>query len=443
MPGISAVRAARVAAATAGTLLVCGGAASAGGFGIREQSAQFLGSAFAGSAAGGDLSSMFWNPAAAARPGCNSASSYTAVFGQSTETAESGLLVTGGLGIPPLRPTSTEVGTSGLVPASYGNCQLTDKLYVGIALNSPFGFTTKPDNPSWAGSPIALTSKIFSFDINPTVAYRLTPELTIGAGVQIEFLSIRLNRASFGSLVGPLSGSRAFDADDWGVGATAGILWQPTRTTAIGLGYRSAVTEDVSGDYTRSTGAISGPAVATTAKGSITLPDELTLSARQDLSPHLALLGTIAWQNWSRLQNVPATSAGCPGGVCEVLNLNYRDGWFYSVGAEYIVHPGLTLRAGIAYETSPIQDSTRDILLPDSDRVELAAGASYRFSERITLDVAYSHLFFQDGSYCIASAALNGGTTHCNAATPAAAVLLTGKPDVSVDLLAFGMKYRF
>jgi hypothetical protein len=33
--------------------------ALAGGFGVREQSALFLGTAFAGSAAGGDLSSMF------------------------------------------------------------------------------------------------------------------------------------------------------------------------------------------------------------------------------------------------------------------------------------------------------------------------------------------------------------------------------------------------
>src|SRR5262249_43094895 len=161
---------------------------------------------------------------------------------------------------------------------------------------------------------------------------------------------------------------------------------------------------------------------------------------RQYLSPQLALLGTIEWQNWSRVQNVTATSAGCPGGVCEVLNLNYRDGWQFSVGAEYAWNPLLTLRAGIAYETSPIRDSTRDILLPDSNRVELAVGASYKLSETMSVDAAYSHLFFADGSYCIANASINGGTTHCNAATPATAVLLNGKADVSADLLAVGLK---
>ena len=39
-------------------------AALAGGFAPREQSAYFLGTSFAGAAAGGVLSSMFWNPAA-------------------------------------------------------------------------------------------------------------------------------------------------------------------------------------------------------------------------------------------------------------------------------------------------------------------------------------------------------------------------------------------
>jgi long-chain fatty acid transport protein len=423
------------AAAVAGLTLAIG-AAHAGGFAVREQSAYFLGSAFAGSAAGGDLSSMYWNSAATATgTGCNASASLTAVFGQAIETAQSGILVTG-------PPTSNDVGTAPLVPSTFAACQLTDRLYLGLGLNAPFGITTKPDNTTWAGSPVAITSKVFSFDINPTLAYKLTPELTVGIGVQIEFLSARLNHGPFNSPFGPLLGARAFDADDWGVGATAGILWQPVRGTSVGLGYRSAVNENVGGDFTRGFGLGSGPAVMTTASAGITLPDEVTLSARQYLTPQVALLGTIEWQNWSRVQNITATSAGCLGGVCEVLNLNYHDGWFYSIGAEYILNPAITLRAGVAYETSPIQDSTRDILVPDSNRVELAAGASFKYSDWLTFDVGYSHLFFQDGTYCIASPAFNG-TTHCNAATPAPFVLISGKSDVAADLLTFGLKYKF
>jgi long-chain fatty acid transport protein len=428
------------------------GAASAGGFGVREQSAYFLGSSFAGSAAGGDISSMFWNSAAtAAQSGCNFSGNFTTAFGQIKETGEGGTLVTGvpapPLVVPPLSPTSTELGTTVLIPATYGTCQLTSQLYVGLGLNAPFGLRTKPDDTTWAGSPFATSSYIFTTDINPTVAYKLTPELTIGVGLQVEFFSVRLDRGALGSSLGPLSGGRAFDADDWGVGATAGILWQPSRATSIGIGYRSAVNVSPSGDYTRGATSLpfpaGSPAVMTTASAGLTLPDEVTLSARQYVTPRLALLGTVEWQNWSRLQNVTATSAGC-GGVCEVLNLSYRDGWFYAIGAEYAYTPWLTLRAGIAYEQSPIEDSTRDIIVPDSNRVELSTGATYKYSEKISFDIAYSHLFFEDGTFCIANATSNpGGTSHCNNATPATAVLLTGKTDVSADLLAVGLKYKF
>src|SRR6516164_11763616 len=85
------------------------GAASAGSFGVREQSAYFLGSSFAGSAAGGDISSMFWNSAAtAARAGCNASADFTTAFGQIKETAGGGSFVTGVPAlVPPLSPTST------------------------------------------------------------------------------------------------------------------------------------------------------------------------------------------------------------------------------------------------------------------------------------------------------------------------------------------------
>ncbi len=411
--------------------------AQAGGFAVHEQSTTFLGTAFAGAAAGGDISSMYWNSAAtAAVPGCNMASSYSLILGRSDETAEGGLLA----GLPGVA-TSTDVGSDVLVPASYFACQLTDKLYAGVALNSPFGFITKPDNTGWAGSPIAVTSKVFSANLNPTLAYKLAPSLTVGVGLQVEYLKIRLNHGSFAlpMLPAPLVGSRSYEADDWGVGATAGVLWQPLPGTSIGIGYRSAVGLDVEGQFSRSAAIGTGPAVSTEAEASLTLPEEVTFSFRQAVAPQWALLGTVEWKNWSRLGNVAAVGSGCgPGGVCEVLNLNYRDGWLFALGAEYAHSPTLLLRAGVAYEISPIEDNTRDILLPDSDRVFLSVGASYRYSDQIIVDLGYSHIFFDDAPFCIGS---GGGSTHCNPGTTT--VLLQGSSDTSVDIVALGLRYKF
>jgi len=52
--------------------LVLSTSAHAGAFAVREQSSYYQGMSFAGAAAGDDISSMFWNSAAAAAaPGIN------------------------------------------------------------------------------------------------------------------------------------------------------------------------------------------------------------------------------------------------------------------------------------------------------------------------------------------------------------------------------------
>ncbi len=420
--------------------------ANAGGFGVREQSAYFQGSAYAGSAAGGDLSSMFWNSAATAElPGFNIEASGTIAFGSFDLTATNGAFVTGNfapVGIPlpgPQLPSTANIGTDAFIPATYANYQLSDRLYAGLAINAPFGFVTKPDNTSWAGSPIAESSKVLSLDFNPTVAYKITPTLTVGVGAQIEYFKLTLNRRdySIAGLPAPVTADRSYSAQDWGFGGTAGVLWQAMPGTSLGLGYRSAVSMDAAGSYTRGV-SLSQVAANTSAAAGLTLPDEVTFSVRQAVTQQLTLLGTVEWQNWSRIGNVSAVAPGCGGGVCETLNLNYRDGWFFSGGAEYAYSPSLTLRTGVAYEISPIDNTSRDILLPDSNRIWASVGGSYKYSDHLSLDIAYTHIFYDNAPFCMAE---GGGTTHCVSA--AQLTLIQGSADLSADLVSAGLTYKF
>ncbi len=443
--------------------------ANAGAFGIREQSAYFQGSSFAGDAAGGDISSMFWNSAATAElSGFNMSSNYTGIFGTADLRATSGALVTGEslpqgggvyVNIPGNPNTSKDIGTNAFVPSSFATYQLNDRLFAGLAINAPDGFITKGVN--WAGSPIAETSKVFSTDFNPTLAYKLTPQITVGIGLQVEYFEIRLTHGELeGSVTEPtglappfpptitvpalLAGSRSFKADDWGIGATAGVMWRPAEGTTLGLGYRSAVGVDVNGAYNRQAGLLEA-GLFTDATGNLSLPDEVTLSIRQNVTQRLALLGTVEWQNWSHIQNVYAVGSGCgTGGNCETLNLNYHDGWLFAGGLEYAYSPRLTLRTGLAYETSPVQDQDRDILLPDSNRWHLSFGGTYKYSEKVSINLGYSHLFFEDAPFCVADASLNpGGTTHCNSLSAAyGAVLLKGSSNSSVDIVSVGLNYK-
>jgi long-chain fatty acid transport protein len=411
----------RLACVSAAALLTGVGVtdqAKAGGFAVREQSSYFQGSGFAGTAAGGDISSMYWNSAAVATlPGFNVEASGTVIFPSSDVTATGGILAL----TDPYR--TANIAVDAFVPAMYGTYQINDRFYAGIAVNSPFGFATKPDDALWAGAPIALTFQVRTLDFNPTLAYKITPELSIGVGAQVEYMRVRLN-----------SDIRSVDADSWGAGATVGALWQPSAATSIGVGYRSAVTQDLSGLYTTSALA-TPPNVGFNGNASVTLPDEVTLSARQAITDRLALLGTVEWQDQSRVGNIPINSLYC-GGACETLNFNYRDQWYFALGAEYAYSPSLTVRTGVNYEISPVDNTNRTIVLPDSNRLGVSVGGSYRYSDRVTFDLAYTHLFFDNAPFCMAA---GGGTVHC--ISPLQVPLLQGSADTSVDMLSFAAKY--
>ncbi len=74
------------------------------------------------------------------------------------------------------------------------------------------------------------------------------------------------------------------------------------------------------------------------------------------------------------------------------------------LGVTYAARDTLTLRAGVAYDKSPVKDKFRTVRVPDSDRVWLAVGAGYRLSESLSVDIGYAHLFVSDAPINIGSA---------------------------------------
>ncbi|HEY7644367.1 MAG TPA: outer membrane protein transport protein, partial [Hyphomicrobiales bacterium] len=318
--------------------------ANAGAFAVREQSAYYQGMSFAGSAVGDELSSMFWNSAAAAAaPGMNTETHVTLVIPHAEIEATGGALVD----VFGLDRDSGSIGDPTAVPASYANYQVSDRLFLGLAINGQYGFTTKPENPDFAGTPIATTSKIFSINFNPTVAYKVSPELTIGVGAQIMYADLRLRSSNSEAITGTLtggqiiSGGRTTEADDVGFGATAGVMWKPLPGTTIGIGYRSAIELEGKGTCTGFglSNLAAGPFGAECLVGvgvtaDLTLPDMVTASIRQRVDERWTVLGTVEWTNWSRVGS-EAEFKDSDGNVVDVFPLGYDDGWFFSVGAEY------------------------------------------------------------------------------------------------------------
>lgn len=407
--------------------------AYAGSFALREQSTIGLGQAFAGVAAGsGGLSSMYWNPATMTLiPGWQSQWSVSGIFPRADIRPTTGtspiLLNFGG------SASTGNIIQSGVLAAGYTSYQVNDRLWIGLATNTPFGLVTK--NPINApGQLYARTSKVMSFDVNPNIAFKVTDWLSIGLGVQAMYFETRLTSAVSPA---PSAPSAILKGDSWGYGLTAGVMITPMEGTQIGIGYRSSVKQNLEGSLRSPTlPAFTGGYAPV--KADLTLPDLLTIGIRQTVTPDLTLSAAFEWTKWSSLGVIPVTVRSGPlaGNTVTTLPFKYDDGYFASVGAEYSWNPELTLRAGLGYEWSPISDSNRDLRVPDSDRIHATLGFGYKFNNKLSVDFAYAHLFALKGDVKI-------GPNNPHFISTPAPLPYFGKVNASVDIVSASLTYRW
>jgi long-chain fatty acid transport protein len=415
--------------------------ANAGGLAVREQSAWGQGSSFAGVAAGGSLSAMFWNPATITQvPGIQSESVLTGIMPYSANTpgagTTAGLFALGGTG---------NTADSALVPAGYFSYQLNPNLWLGMSVNSPFGLSVNfPD--AWAGRNYAAGgSSLATYNATPSLAYRINDMISIGAGVQIERARADFSNGlpfnNAGNTALALGNQSNIYGYGWGFGFTAGVTLTPTPTTTIGLGYRSAINQKINGTMTLPSGGLftaGGGSTPGSVNATLNLPDIVSLGIRQRVNPQLTLLGTVEWTNWSRIGTTAINQpSGAPATIFNnavKLPFQYKDGWFFSAGAEYQWSEKLAVRGGVGYEISPITDQVRTPLLPDNDRLWLSVGGTYRLTPKMSFDLAYSHIFVKSTHVDITSTAnpwFNGADAYA------------GDVSSHVDIISVAMKYRW
>ncbi|HKS85853.1 MAG TPA: outer membrane protein transport protein [Pseudolabrys sp.] len=397
--------------------------ALAGGFAVHEQSAYGQGSSFAGIAAGGSLQAMYWNPAVMTQfGGMQSASSYTAFFPNVVNTPTAGTYL--GLG------GTSNTYDNALIPAGYFSYQLNPSLWLGMSLNSPFGLSTGfPE--LWAGRDYAAGSTwLRTYNATPSIAYRINDWISVGLGVQIQYAKASLQHgvSIFNPLAGGLVpvGDASLRGGGWSYGLTAGMTLTPTPTTTVGIGYRSGLNQKLSGNLTT-------PLGVSTAETTIDLPDTVSLGVRQRIDPQWTLLGTVEWTNWSRIGTANVISNGV---VATTLPFQYRDGWFFSGGVEYQASDRLTLRTGVAYEISPIDDRVRTPLIPDNNRIWASIGASYVIFKGLKADLAYSHVFVDDSS-------VNISATSGNPWFATAGATYVGNATSHADILSIGLNWQW
>ena len=387
--------------------------AHAGAFAIRTQSAYGQGLSFAGIAAGGSLSSMYWNPA-----------NLSDVERIRTELVASGIFPDVNVKLEPRPllglPGSNEgdITHTAFVPAAYAAYRLNERVVFGVGVNVPFGLATEYDDDSILHqSGVAGKSEVSSLNVNPAVSIQATDWLALALGAQVQYLEARLTRQALGAL-----GPSTLDGDDVGAGLTAGIKLVPVAGTEIGLGYRSSVEHDLDGTLDTANAGVFDVRYQ-----GLNLPDIVTLGIRQRLTDRVRVMAGAEWTNWSQFNTVDIE--GAPASI--ELPFEYDDGWLFSLGGEVDIGDRATVRAGIGYELSPIDDNVRNYRLPDNDGILLSAGTSYRLGERLSFDVGYTFFSVEDMDILAADA----GGREANGP-------FSGRADTQVHYVAAAIRWK-
>ena len=368
-------------------------AAVAGGFMLTEQSVAGLGRAYAGAGiVGDDLSAVWYNPAGM------SLLSGTAVQ-MGAVVADLDLEVTTN------RSATFDNGRNGTkengrkhgvpIPNMYLVHQIKDDMWFGLGITVPFGMATEYDN-NWAAADKGMNAEVKVFDINPNVAFKLTDTLSFGAGVSLQYVT-----AQFESRSGQdaLNVRARLNADGWAWGGNFGFMWQPTETVRVGLAYRSQVNHKADGylkTEVSSGSTLIGSRKSNDGHAEMSAPHVITLTGTWKATEDLRLSALARWTNWSSFDTLPIS-----GSSMEQLTrkkkieaeYHWKDSWLFTVGADYDINDEFTVRGGVGYEISPVDDDKyRSATIPDTDRLWLSMGATWHASKNLQSDFGIAYL---------------------------------------------------
>jgi long-chain fatty acid transport protein len=108
----------------------------------------------------------------------------------------------------------------------------------------------------------------------------------------------------------------------------------------------------------------------------------------------LTVAGDVTWTQWSTIPELKIVRTN--GAILNRVDYSWADSMRYAVGLAYDYGNGITARAGLAYDESPVQNSLRTARLPDANRTWLSFGGSYQLNNRFRLDGAFTHIFVKN-----------------------------------------------
>ncbi|EIP5899563.1 outer membrane protein transport protein [Vibrio cholerae] len=408
----------------------------AAGFQLAEYSATGLGRAYAGEAAMADNASAQWrNPA-------------MLTYLEGTQVSAGAIYVNPNVDVEgtvnhaqlgKTHASSNDFAHDAVIPNFYLSHQLNEQMALGFALGTNYGMETDLGT-EFAASHFGNQASVISKEANLNIAYQILPQLSIGGGVRYV-----MGEGHFGATAPaknlirhPVTNNvmtlpkgttlKYMEGEDNSWGWQVGSAWQINQNHRVGFAYKSEVVMDFEGHAEGISYGSYKPGMM-----SVTLPATAELASFHQLNDQWAIHASINWTDWSSFKELTAVF---PEKSDLIKSENWEDNYRFALGTTYQYDAKLALRAGVAYDTSAVDDKNRTATIPETDRTWVSVGGSYVATPQLTLDAGFTYIFAKD-------ATINEPRDASDQTAAAIGGAFTGNVSGNVWLIGVQANYRF
>jgi long-chain fatty acid transport protein len=330
-----------------------------------------------------------------------------------------------------------------LLPNFFASLPLkNDRFAVGLGVTVPYGLAMDWDrnasafaNPAGWRYQSPYYAALTTINFNPTVAYRLNDELSIGAGLDVMWSQLTLKQFYPSTFFGGAADSNIkAEGDGFGYGGNLGITWKITDHQRVAVTYRSQMDVSQQGDFRISNLAPGSAGLGATSQSDfgavMKFPNIVSIGYGIELTDKIRLESDIEWVQFSRFKSLDLnlgnnsvlfTALGKSTSIAE----NWHDTFTAGFGGDWKFATNWVARAGYQFYQSPVPDSTFSPTIPDADQNVITVGLGWK-GRRSSLEFAYGLDFYNDRNI----------TTD---QTPA----FNGKYTFNVHLFSLAYRYSF
>lgn len=316
------------------------------------------------------------------------------------------------------------------IPSLFSTYKLNNQFSVGLGVFSDFGLGSEwPDE--WEGRyiPGATEARVSVMSINPTVAYKPHEKISVALGLVSQYLDFKMENKipnPFSPFNPDTDLHSKLTGNDWAIGFNVGFLYQIIDSVKFGVSYRSKVKHKI-GIKQEITGMPTDRG-----KTDFDLPDVLSLGLAWSGEQWTFEFDT-QWTGWSTYNKMALDFDTFPD---QTLTQDWSDTWAYRLGAQYEINKSFDIRAGIAFEQTPVPVSTLSPTIPCTDRWMYSIGGGYN---RDSWSIDFSYTYKTD-----AGATFNNAVGDYSAIFSAPVGQVTGElEDIDMHLIALSFNYRF